>query len=97
MIFALATPVAQSALAIFRASGSGCVEAFNSVLSEPISSYREVCLRDILWEGVLVDRCSVVFYQGPKSFTGEDSVEVFCHGGASCDQEASVCFFGLGF
>ncbi|MDO7612563.1 MAG: hypothetical protein MUQ72_08130, partial [Flavobacteriaceae bacterium] len=62
LIFALATPVAQSALAIFRASGSGCVDSFNSVLSEPISSYREVCLRDILWEGVLVDRCSVVFY-----------------------------------
>ena len=97
MIFALATPVAQSALAIFRASGSGCLDTFNSVLSEPISSYREVCLRDILWEGVLVDRCSVVFYQGPKSFTGEDSVEIFCHGGLPVIRKLASVFLGLGF
>jgi len=97
MIFALATPVAQSALAIFRASGSGCIDVFNSVLNEPISSYREVCLRDILWEGVLVDRCSVVFYQSPKSFTGEDSVEVFCHGGLPVIRKLTSVFLGLGF
>ena len=97
MIFALATPVAQSALAIFRASGSGCVDVFNSVLSEPISSYREVCLRDILWKGVLVDRCSIVFYQGPKSFTGEDSVEIFCHGGLPVIRKLASVFLGLGF
>jgi tRNA modification GTPase len=97
MIFALATPVAQSALAIFRASGSGCFDVFNPVLSEPISSYREVCLRDILWEGVLVDRCSVVFYQNPKSFTGEDSVEIFCHGGLPVIKKLTSVFLGLGF
>jgi len=97
MIFALATPVAQSALAIFRASGSGCAEAFNSVLSKPITSYRKVCLRDILWEGVLVDRCSVVFYRGPKSFTGEDSVEIFCHGGLPVIRKLTSVFLGLGF
>ena len=97
MIFALATPVAQSALAIFRASGSGCYEVFNSVLNKPISSFREVCLRDILWEGGLVDRCSVVFYQGSKSFTGEDSVEVFCHGGLPVIRKLASVFLGLGF
>ena len=97
MIFALATPVAQSALAVFRASGSGCVDVFNSVLSEPVSSYREMCLRDILWKGELVDRCSVVFYQGPKSFTGEDSVEIFCHGGLPVIKKLTSVFLGLGF
>ena len=77
MIFALATPVAQSALAIFRATGDGCLNSFNQVLSRPIDAFGKMFLRDIIWEGEIVDRCSVVFYQNPKSFTGEDSVEIF--------------------
>ena len=83
MIFALATPVAQSAIGVFRISGMGCCEVFNKLLNKPIFKYREVFLRDVVWEGVLIDRCSVVFYSGPSSYTGEDSVEVFCHGGLS--------------
>ena len=97
MIFALATPIAQSALAVFRASGSGCIEVFNSVLDRPVSDFREICLRDIIWKGSLVDRCSVVFYQGPNSFTGEDSVEIFCHGGLPVIKKLASVFLGLGF
>ena len=54
MIFALATPVAQSALAIFRASGKDCFNVFNSVLNKPILNYREVYLRDIIFNNELV-------------------------------------------
>jgi|TARA_B110000438_G_scaffold299386_1_gene349445 tRNA modification GTPase len=97
VIFALATPIAQSALAVFRASGSGCIEVFNSVLDSPVSGFREICLRNIIWEGSLVDRCSVVFYQGPNSFTGEDSVEIFCHGGLPVIKKLASVFLGLGF
>jgi tRNA modification GTPase len=97
MIFALATPVAQSALAIFRASGKGCFNVFNSVLNKPILNYREVCLRDVVFNNELVDRCSVVFYKGPKSFTGEDSLEVFCHGGLPVIRALASVFLKLGF
>ena len=97
MIFALATPVAQSALAIFRISGKGCLNVFNSVLSKPINNYREVSLRTISFGGVLIDHCSVVFYKGPKSFTGEDSIEVFCHGGLPVIRGLTSVFLNLGF
>ena len=97
MIFALATPVAQSAIGVFRISGSGCCEKFNSLLRRPVSEYRKVFLRDVFVGGVLVDRCSVVFYLGPSSYTGEDSVEVFCHGGLSVIRSLTVGFLGLGF
>ena len=97
MIFALATPIAQSAIAVFRLSGLGCCDVFNGVLKKPISKYREVFLRDVFWGGALIDRCSVVFYSGPHSYTGEDSVEVFCHGGLSVIKSLTGVFLGLGF
>ena len=97
MIFALATPVGQSALAIFRVSGDGCLEVFNKVLNKPISKPRGVYLRDISWQGFLVDRCSIVYYKNPKSFTGEDSIEIFCHGGLPVIRKLASLFVGLGF
>ena len=96
MIFALATPVAQSAIAVFRISGNGCCEKFNQLLKTPVVEYRKVFLRDVYAGSELVDRCSVVFYSGPSSYTGEDSVEIFCHGGLSVIKSLSALFFGLG-
>ena len=97
MIFALATPVAQSAIGVFRISGAGCCDVFNRALNKPISKYREVFLRDVVWDEALVDRCSVVFYSGPNSYTGEDSVEVFCHGGLAVIKSLTGVFLALGF
>ena len=97
MIFALATPVAQSALGVFRISGKGCCEVFSKALNVPINENRKVFLRDVFWFGVLVDRCSVVFYGAPASYTGEDSVEVFCHGGLSVIKSFTNMFLEMGF
>jgi tRNA modification GTPase len=97
LIFALATPVAQSAIGVFRISGAGCCDVFNRALNKPISKYREVFLRDVVWDEGLVDRCSVVFYSGPNSYTGEDSVEVFCHGGLAVIKSLTGVFLALGF
>ena len=97
MIFALATPVAQSAIAVFRISGEGCCQKFNSVVNKPVLDYRKVFLRDVVWEGALVDRCSVVYYSNPNSYTGEDSVEVYCHGGLSVIGSLTEVFLSLGF
>lgn len=89
--------MAQSAIGVFRISGVGCCEKFNTALNKPISEYRRVFLRDVFWEGVLIDRCSVVFYSSPNSYTGEDSVEVFCHGGLSVIKSLTGVFLALGF
>ena len=97
MIFALATPVAQSALAVFRLSGNGCLDVFAALLERPILENRRVCLRNLVLDGIVIDRCSVVYYRGPNSFTGEDSVEVFCHGGLAVISSLTSAFLSLGF
>ena len=89
--------MAQSAIAVFRVSGEGCCQKFNSVINKSITDYRKVFLRDVVWEGALVDRCSVVYYSSPNSYTGEDSVEVYCHGGLSVIKSLTEVFLSLGF
>jgi len=97
LIFALATPVAQSAIAVFRISGDGCCQKFDSIINKPISVYRKVFLRDVVHQEVLIDKCSIIYYKSPSSFTGEDSVEVFCHGGLSVIRSLTEVFLSLGF
>ena len=81
MIYALATPVGKAALATFRLSGKGCHEVISKTLDKKVDAFNKVFLRRILHDGVLVDVSTVVFYKHPKSYTGEDMVEIFCHGG----------------
>ena len=36
---------------------------------------------DINWKDYIVDEVMTVVFRGPRSFTGEDTVEIHCHGG----------------
>ena len=79
-IAALATPVGTSALAVVRASGPDCARLaaaiFGSTPSPRIATYADY--RDTT--GQLLDDVVVTYYAGPRSYTGEDILEVSCHG-----------------
>jgi tRNA modification GTPase len=97
VIYALATPPAQSAICVFRVSGKGCLDAlpelFGSQLVEPRYFYKT----EMLSKGNFVDSVAVVFFKGPKSFTGEDSFEVYAHGGLAVMSKVVEAFDGVGF
>ena len=97
IIYALATPPAQSAICIFRVSGKGCLrvlpELFSSRLDEPRYFYKT----EMYSKGFFVDSVAVVFFKGPKSFTGEDSFEVYAHGGLAVMSKIVEAFTDLGF
>ena len=80
-VYALATPASKSALCIFRVSGDGCLDSldviFNNSLKEPRTFYH----RSLVFEEKVIDRVGVVFFQGSSGFTGEDSFEIYAHGG----------------
>ncbi len=85
-IAALATPWGESALAVIRTSGDNCVSLFSTVFS------RSEAVRDadgftmhfgyILdpETGKRIDQITAAVYRAPRSYTGQDSVEIFCHG-----------------
>ena len=81
MIYALATPMGKAALAVFRISGDGCHALINTVLDKDIRAFNKIYLRRVTYQNSLIDVSTVVFYKSPKSYTGEDMVEIFCHGG----------------
>ena len=79
-IAALATPVGTAAIALVRVSGvdaSRLAQAIFGVVPLP-RRVRHGDYRD--HAGVLLDDVVWVFFAGPASYTGEDSLEISCHG-----------------
>ena len=81
-IVALATPPLRSALAIVRLSGDDCFFIVSKFFTKDITKVEKNTIYHgfIKDEEELIDEVVLLTYKGPKSFTGEDSVEIMCHG-----------------
>lgn len=81
-IVALATPPTKSALAIIRLSGPQTFEIFSSIFSKDLRGEKErgVHLGTITYLGEIIDQAIVIQYIEPKSFTGENLLEIIIHG-----------------
>ncbi len=82
-IAAIATGQTESALAVIRVSGDDALAAAESILDRKISdmegyTIRYACVKD---KKGIVDEVLVSVFRAPHSYTGEDSVEISCHGG----------------
>lgn len=77
---ALATPVGTSALALVRASGSLASALVAAIFNEPPlpRRARHGDYRDRT--GALIDDVVYIYFQAPNSYTGEDVLEISCHG-----------------
>jgi len=82
-IAALATPPGRSALALIRLSGTGAFSvAARVVRGFTTDPPRRANLAAFYSpDGELIDRGIYVAFPGPHSYTGEDLVELSCHGG----------------
>ena len=85
-IAAIATAVGESAIAVVRVSGPGAVEVAAPLIRSPkaladMESHRlaRVTLVDPL-TGNVVDDALCTVMRAPRSYTGEDTVEISCHG-----------------
>lgn len=81
-IFALATPWAESPVAVIRVSGNACIGKLEVLIPE-IQTFkpRTLNLTKIKsLEGEVLDQSLVAIFTAPASYTGEDMVEIFPHG-----------------
>ena len=79
-IIALASAPAVSALAIFRVSGPGTKRILEKVVGF-IPKNRVATLASFKSStGQIFDRGIIVFFEAPRSFTGEDLCEFQIHG-----------------
>ena len=80
-IVALATPPGRGALAVVRASGPRVPELARALAGEPLPEPRRAALRALRdGRGRVLDQAVLTRYAAPASATGEDLLEVCCHG-----------------
>ena len=93
-IVALATAPIKSALGIVRLSGDDVFDIVSKFFSKDLRQIKEktILYGFITDENEKIDDVVLLAYKGPKSFTGEDSVEIICHGSPLiCKQIIETC------
>jgi tRNA modification GTPase len=82
-IFALSsgfTGQQATAVAILRISGPKAHEILDTLTKTPLPAPRKAALKKLYYNGKMLDHALVLLFQKPHSFSGEDLVELHCHG-----------------
>ena len=82
-IYALSTASGKSGVAVFRISGESAFDVFDKLTSKPSAQVesRKMYLLSLHNNcGEILDNCLIVGFKAPHSFTGENVVEINCHG-----------------
>jgi tRNA modification GTPase len=89
-IVALATPPGIGAIGVIRLSGKNAVRIVNDLFpskdleQQPSHTLHVGFIKD---EGQYLDEVVVSLYKNPRSYTGEDVVEISCHGSPFVQQQ----------
>src|SRR4051812_6180279 len=89
-IIALATPAGIGAIAVIRLSGSEAIVIVNrlfpskDLFHQPTHTIHVGFLKE---NNIPLDEVVVSLYKSPKSYTGEDVVEISCHGSPYVQQQ----------
>jgi tRNA modification GTPase len=82
-IVAVATPAGRSAIGVIRLSGPESLDIVRSLVHDPqfTPEPNRITLKQIVREsGEPLDYALVSYFAAPHSFTGEEMVEISCHG-----------------
>jgi tRNA modification GTPase len=83
-VAAIATPPGVGGIAVVRISGNEAISVAQKIFSGPVTSYKSHTVhygRICDLAGKKIDEVLLLVMRGPRSFTGEDTVEIHCHGG----------------
>ncbi len=87
-IAAISTPQGEGAIGIVRLSGNGSYKIFKEVFSasKPLKRYQSHRLYyGVVTDGTkkFIDQVMVAFMKADKTYTGEDMLEIYTHGGSN--------------
>lgn len=93
-IAALATAPGEAGIAIVRISGKNALAVADKIFSKSVLSLEshKAYYGKIILDGRCIDDVLLLVMKAPRSFTGEDTVEIHCHGGLVSKQvlEAAI-------
>lgn len=93
IICAISTPPGMGAIAIVRLSGEGSISLTDRVFESPSgkklndSKAYSVHFGRITCNNEILDEVLITVFRAPHSFTGEESVEISCHGSVYIQQK----------
>ena len=81
-IYALSSGPGLSGLAVIRVSGEGALNIIQKITNEQIPTPRVATLRNLrkFDSDEIIDRGIILWFPGPRSYTGEDLIELHIHG-----------------
>jgi tRNA modification GTPase len=98
-IIAIATPPGIGAIAVIRLSGSDAISIANTFFksikgNKDLTQQKSHTLHfgNIVAHNRIIDEVLVSLFHGPNSYTGEDTVEISCHGSSYIQQEIIQLF-----
>ena len=101
-IAAISTPPGKGGVAIIRISGSNALDIADAVFSPK----GKLCFKqaqprmqirgDIVYKGEIIDDGMATYFKAPASYTGEDTVEIACHGGVLVTETVLEAVFTAG-
>lgn len=80
-IAAVATPFGTGGVGVIRISGEKSFEIIGKIFSKQNLEAGKIYHGEILFENKVLDEVIVLPFKAPKSYTGEDVIEIHCHGG----------------
>jgi tRNA modification GTPase len=92
-IVALATPSGAGAISIIRVSGPDAIEiganVFKSIKNKDLKQQKTHTLHlgHIIDDGKTLDEVLISIFKGPNSYTGENTIEISCHGSTYIQQQ----------
>ncbi|MBI5323879.1 MAG: tRNA uridine-5-carboxymethylaminomethyl(34) synthesis GTPase MnmE [Ignavibacteriae bacterium] len=99
-ITALATPPGVGGIAVIRISGDNAIPIVDSCFSGKIklsdAKSHTVHYGNIQYENRIIDTVTAAVFRSPNSYTGEDIVEISCHGGMVVASEIIELIISLG-
>ena len=102
-IIALATPAGVGAISVIRLSGENAITIVNSFFKSIKSNKtllnqktHTIHLGHIINNGSIIDEVLVSLFKNPRSYTGENVVEISCHGSSFIQQEIIQLFLQNG-
>ncbi len=99
-IAAIATPIGEGGIAVIRVSGKNSIAIMNNAFRG-----KDLAKQDshtihfgkiIDKEGLPVDEVLISVFHSPKSYTGEEAIEISCHGGVLITQKVLETILALG-
>jgi len=99
-ITAIATPVGEGGIAVIRVSGKNAIgkvnESFVGTNLTKKDSHTVHFGKIINQHKKVIDEVLVTLFHSPKSYTGEETVEISCHGGVLITQAVLETILALG-